>query len=122
MGRYGILSYVPQVLVGFYTYMSKYAKNKTRVKFPQVNKTASNKAVMSSKVARNTTSAKDVSQSRLGNELDITLKVFGPKESTQDETKEVFDQGYFTNFQSLFRHKYYWATISQLIACSILHN
>ena len=80
MGRYGILSYVPQVLVGFYTYMSKYAKNKTRVKFPQVNKTASNKAVMGMKLSRTATSKKYISQDHSRDISDILLKIIGPAE------------------------------------------
>ena len=77
------------------------------VKFPWGNNTASNKAVVSSKVARNTTSTKDVSQSRLGNELDRLLIKIGPAEITQDQTKEVFDKGESINFQFLFQHTYY---------------
>ena len=85
-------------------------------KFVRGNNTSSKKGLMSRKVARTATSTKDVSQSRLGNALDIPLKVFGPKESTQDETKEIFDQGYFTNFQLLFRHKYYASNNTHFLA------
>ena len=85
-------------------------------KFVQGKKTSSKKGIMSRKVARTSTSTKDVSQIRLGNELDILLNIFGPKESTQDETKEIFDQGYFTNFQLLFRHKYYASNNTHFLA------
>ena len=59
------------------------------VKFPRDKKTASRKGVISRQVSRIANSTKDVSQSRLSNELDILLTTFGPAESTQDETKEV---------------------------------
>ena len=42
---------------------------------------------MSRKVARTATSTKDVSQSRLSDELYIPLTTFGPAERYQDETK-----------------------------------
>ena len=59
---------------------------------------------MSIKVGRTSTSTKDVSQSRLGNEQDRFLIKFGPEESTQDKTKEVVYQGEFTNFKLLFQN------------------
>ena len=55
----------------FGTYLGQYEKNKIMVKFPWGNKTASKKGAMIRKVARTATSTKDVSQSRLGDELDI---------------------------------------------------
>ena len=61
---------------------------------------------MSRKVARTATSTKDVSQSRLSDELYIPLTTFGPAERYQDETKEVVYQGEFINFQLLFQHRY----------------
>ena len=57
------------------------------VKFPWGKKIASKKGVMSRKVARTATSTKDVSQSRLSDELYIPLTTFGPAERYQDETK-----------------------------------
>ena len=48
------------------TYLGQHAKNKTMVKFHRGNKTASNKSVMTRKVARTDTSTNDVSQSCLG--------------------------------------------------------
>ena len=57
----------------FGTYLGQNVKNKTMVKFPQDNKTASKKGVMSRKVARTATSNKDDPQSRLRDELDIIL-------------------------------------------------
>ena len=62
---------------------------------------------MSSRVSRTATSTNDVSQSRLSNYLDILLTTFRPSESTQDETKEVVDQGDFINFQTELHNKYY---------------
>ena len=62
---------------GFDTYMGKNTRNKTRYKFPQVQKTASKKAVMSRKVASTVTSKKDVTQICSSNESDILLKKFG---------------------------------------------
>ena len=91
----------------FGTYLGQYAKNKTMVKFPWGNKTTSNKGGMGMKVASTDTSAKDVSQIRLSDDLDILLTTFGPAESTQDETGEVVDQGEFIIFQVLFQNKYY---------------
>ena len=64
------------------TYLSQHAKDKTMVKFPRGKKTASEKGIMSRKVARNATSSKDVSQIRLNDESYILLKVFGPAEIT----------------------------------------
>ena len=74
------------------------------VNFLQGKKTASNKDVlMSMKVARTSTSAKDVSQRHYFNEPDMLLKNFRPVESTQDEIKEVEDHGELINFKILLQ-------------------
>ena len=62
---------------------------------------------MSRRLARTATSTKDVSQSRLRDELDILLTTSGKAESTQDKTKELLYQSKFINFQLLLQHKYY---------------
>ena len=73
----------------FGTYMGRHTKNKTIMNFLQGKRIASKKHVMSSKVASTSNSTKDLSQSRLSNELDILLITFGPAESTQDETRKI---------------------------------
>ena len=62
----------------FGTYMGQHAKNKTMLKFPRGNKTASKKGVMSSKVESTVTSTKDVSQICLSDESDILFTTFVP--------------------------------------------
>ena len=62
---------------------------------------------MSNKVDRTANSINDVSQIR---------STFGPAESTQDETKEVLDQGEFIIFQVLFLHKYYSSNSTHFLA------
>ena len=61
---------------------------------------------MGRKVARTTTSTKDVPRIRLSDELYIILTTFGLAERNQDETKEVVYQDEFINFQLLFQHRY----------------
>ena len=58
------------------TYLGQHAKNKTMVKFPRGKEIASKKDVMSRKLSRTDTSTNDVSQSCLGDELDILLTTF----------------------------------------------
>ena len=71
----------------FGTYLGQLANNKTIVKFPGGKKTASKKGVMIRKVSSTDTSTNYVSQSRLSDKSDIILKIFGPEEINQDETK-----------------------------------
>ena len=71
----------------FGTYLGQLANNKTIVKFPGGKKTASKKGVMIRKVSSIDTSTNYVSQSRLSDKSDIILKIFGPEEINQDETK-----------------------------------
>ena len=47
---------------GCFTYMGKYVNNKNRVKFTQVNRIASKKAILGEKVTRTASSKKYVSQ------------------------------------------------------------
>ena len=61
---------------------------------------------MSRKVARTSTSTKDVSQIRLSDESYIPLTTFVLAERNQDETKEVLYQYEFINFKLMFQHKY----------------
>ena len=69
--------------------MGKHARNKMMVNFSQDKNTASKKAVTSRKVSMTSTSTNYISQSRSSNESYILLTIFGPEESTQDESKEV---------------------------------
>ena len=73
MGISGTLPHEPLFLGEFGNYLGQNANNKTAVKVPPGNKTASKKGVMSRKLARTDTSTKYVSQSRLSNESDIIL-------------------------------------------------
>ena len=90
----------------FGTYLGHHAKNKATVNFPRGKKIASKKGVMSRKVARTSTSTKDVSQIRLSDESYIPLTTFVLAERNQDETKEVLYQYEFINFKLMFQHKY----------------
>ena len=78
--------------------MGKHASNKTMTKFPQGNNTASQKAVISSTLARIATSTKYVYRRRSSNKSDILLTKFGPAENTQYERKEVEHQDEFINY------------------------
>ena len=62
---------------------------------------------MSMKLASTDTSKNDVSQSLTRNESDILLTKFVPEERTQDDSKEVENQGEFINFKLKFQHNYY---------------
>ena len=100
----------------FGNYLGQHVKNKTMVKFPWGNKTASNKGFMSRKVASTDNSIEDVSRSSLSDESDILLTTFVPAERTQDKTKEVVYQGEFINLQVLFQHKYYASNNTHFLA------
>ena len=96
------------ILVSLVTYLGQYARNKTIVKLLRGNKESSKKAdFMSNELSITSTSAKDVSQIRVCDESYVFSTYFGPVEITQDEIKQVVEEGEFINFKILFLHNYY---------------
>ena len=91
----------------FSTYMGKHAKNKTMVNFTRGKNIASNKTlVMIRKVARTSTSTKDIYQIRYCNESYMFSTTFGQAEITQGKIKDVEHQGELINFKILFQRNY----------------
>ena len=93
-----------KVWAGFATYLCHNATTKN-VKILQGKKAAEkNYVFISRKVARTSTSTKDILQIHSCNKLGVLSITFGKEKFTEDEIKEVFDQGEFINFKIPFLH------------------
>ena len=93
-----------KVWSGFATYLCHNATTK-KVKILQGKKAAENSSFfISKKVARTSTSTKDILKSHSCNKSAVLSITFGTAKFTEDKMKEVVELGEFINFKISFLH------------------